>query len=128
MRLRFCGWWHRLPSKILGSAREELIRSSWPILIGHLTGKLLEILRKPSHQKLECGKAHSCKIWGMSKLSIHAACHMLHSMSQGVILIVFTVYVDTVNTGLNYIQITVYFELKPCINSNYNLFQIKGLH
>ena len=45
--------------------------------------------------------------------------------------------VDTVDTGLNYI---VYhstkslnynpfrIELKPCINSNYNLFQIKALY
>ena len=43
-------------------------------------------------------------------------CCMMHGMSQGIILIVFTIYVNTVNTVLNYI---VYHSMK---SSNYNLF------
>ena len=43
-----------------------------------LSGKWLEILREPSHQKMVCEKSNFCKIQGMSKTSeIHAACCIL---------------------------------------------------
>ena len=55
------------------------------------------------------------------------ACNALNAM-----------YVDTVDTSSNYIvyhsmkslnyNFEFNFELKPCINSNYNLFRIKALY
>ena len=81
--------------------------------LGHFIGQFLEILRKLP-----------VKNWNVEKLILARSryvetantCCMLHGMSQGVILIVFTVYVDTVNTGSNYI---VYHSTKSL---NYNLF------
>ena len=61
-------------------------------------------------------KATSCKIQGMSRWSIHAACCMVRA------LIVFTVNVETVDTGSNYI---VYHSSK---SSNCMKIWIKALY
>ena len=69
-----------------------------------LSSKWLEILRESSHQKLVCKKSKFYKIQGMSTLLIHAACCMQWDKEH---LIVFTVYVNTVDT--NNTQYTITF-------------------
>ena len=61
-----------------------------------LSGKLLEILKKLSCQKLVCEEKQLLQDPGY--VDTVDTCCMLHAMRQGAILIVFTMYVDTVDT------------------------------
>ena len=63
--------------------------------LGHFVGQWLEILRKLSYQKLEYGKAPSCKIQGMSEWSERCLPHCCK--------LAFVVVVGDVREGLNYI-------------------------
>ena len=93
-------------------------RSNMQMSLGHFIGQWLGILRKLSHQKLECEKLLLCNIQGMSARS-EIACSML-----------FVVIVGDIRDGLNYIVYhnSNYSNKETCqINaSNYSLFQIKA--
>ena len=65
--------------------------------LGHFVGQWLEILRKLSHQKLECGKAPSCKIQGMFGVVREMCAALLHACR------IFIVVVGDIREDSNYI-------------------------
>ena len=76
------------------------------VIIGHLTGKWLEILIKPFCQKLECRKTPFCKIQGMSNVSKKHAAY-----SRKVHTAVFVIVVEDFKDGTNHntlCKVTVY--------------------
>ena len=58
---------------------KELMWSGWPIMQMSCLVNDWKILRESSRQTLVCEKSNSCKIQGMSILSIHAACNETRS-------------------------------------------------
>ena len=65
--------------------------------LGHFIGQWLEILRKLSCQKLECRKAPSCKMQGMSEVVREMHATLLHACR------IFIAVVKDVGEGSNYI-------------------------
>ena len=97
--------------------------------LGHFISQWLEILRKLSCQKLECGKAPSCKIQGMSEWSERCVLHCCMLAGYSLLLlgtservqITLCIIIQTIGIEKYFeimLQITAYFELNPCVNSN----------
>ena len=97
--------------------------------LGHFLGQWLEILRKLSRQKLEYGRDPSCKIQGMSEWSQRCMLHccmlagysLLLSKTSERVQITLCIIIQTIRIEKYFklmLQITAYFELNHCINSN----------
>ena len=97
--------------------------------LGHFVGQWLEILRKLSHQKLECRKAPSCKIQGMLEWLEGCVLHccmlagysLLLSGTSERVQITLCIIIQTIQIEKYFelmLRITTYFKLNPCVNLN----------
>ena len=85
--------------------------------LGHYIGQWLEILRKLSCQKLECGKAPSCKIQGMSEWLERCMLHCCMLAGYSLLLLGMLERVQiTLCIIIQTIQIEKYFKLQLTSN------------